>query len=525
MENQNDKPIKKDRTVLVISAVIAAVFVIASILAPTGMNTIINGLFSSITTNFGWFYLVSVALFIVAVVVFTIGPWGKIKLGKDDDKPEFTNFQWFAMLFGGGMGIGLVFWSVSEPMMDYLSPPVADAGTAAAMAEAMRLTFFHWGFSPWAIFAIGGLGLAYFQFRKGERFLISSAFKPILGDRIYGPIGKAIDILAVFATIFGVATSLGLGANQIATGLNFIFGIKSSSFMIAVIIAIITVIFTLATVSGLKKGMQLVANAKIWLSIGFMVFIFIFGGCVAILNGFTTTFGSYIQNFIGQTFWMGNIKWLDSWTIFYWAWWIAWAPFVGQFVARVSKGRTVREYLLAVTLLPSGFSLIWIAIYGGAAFNIDAVTNGAIQAAVNQDYTTGLFALLQQLPLYSITSILSIVLIIACFIGAANSATYVLAMLTSGGDMDPSKKSRAGWGIAQGAVTIALILASGTSALKALQTASIAAAFPYTFVMLFMCYSIFKALKEDYNEGKLKLPQLEIKTETEPIEKEIISEK
>jgi len=271
--------------------------------------------------------------------------------------------------------------------------------------------------------------------------------------------------------------------------------------------------------------MQLVANAKIWLSIGFMVFIFIFGGCVAILNGFTTTFGSYIQNFIGQTFWMGNVKWLDSWTIFYWAWWIAWAPFVGQFVARVSKGRTVREYLLAVTLLPSGFSLIWIAIYGGAAFNIDAVTNGAIQAAVNQDYTTGLFALLQQLPLYSITSILSIVLIIACFIGAANSATYVLAMLTSGGDMDPSKKSRAGWGIAQGAVTIALILASGTSALKALQTASIAAAFPYTFVMLFMCYSIFKALKEDYNEGKLKLPQLEIKPETEPIEKEIISEK
>jgi choline/glycine/proline betaine transport protein len=270
--------------------------------------------------------------------------------------------------------------------------------------------------------------------------------------------------------------------------------------VVSIIIAVMTVIFTLATISGLHKAMQAAANLKIWLSIAFMVFIFIFGGSVFILNNFTNTLGSYLQNIVGQTFWMGNIEWLNGWTVFYWAWWIAWAPFVGQFVARVSKGRSIREFILAVSLLPSGFSLIWIAIYGGAAFNLNAISGGAIETAVGADYTTALFALLQQLPLYGLTSILAIVLIVVCFVGAANSATYVLAMLTSGGDMDPDKKLRGGWGIAQGLITIMLILVGGTSALKALQTASIVAAFPYMLIMIVMCFSILKALKADYTE-------------------------
>jgi glycine betaine transporter len=229
-----------------------------------------------------------------------------------------------------------------------------------------------------------------------------------------------------------------------------------------------------------------------------MVFIFLFGGMVYIANNFTSSLGGYLQNFLGQTFWMGNISWLNGWTIFYWAWWIAWAPFVGQFVARVSKGRTIREFLMAVTLLPAGFSLIWLAIYGGAAFHMNALAHGAISAAVNADYTTALFALLKQLPLYQLTAPLAIVLIIACFVGAADSATFVLAMLTSGGNMDPDRKLRAFWGILQGAITIILILVGGTAALKALQTASIASAFPFMIIMLFMCYSIYKALREDH---------------------------
>jgi choline/glycine/proline betaine transport protein len=497
-----------NRTVLYVSSAIVLLFVLWGMFLPTQMGHVVNAVFTFLTVDFGWLYLLSVAIFMIVAYGIAFSRFGLIKLGKDEDKPEFSNFQWFAMLFGGGMGIGLVFWSIAEPLMDYITPPMGQGGTPDAMRTAMRIVFFHWGIHPWVIFGITGLALAYFQFRKGLPFLISSAFYPLLGDRIYGPIGKAIDILSVFATVFGVATSLGLGSSQIATGLQYIWGIKASPASISIIIGVITVIFTLATVSGLKRAMLATANIKIWLSIAFMVFIFLFGGTVYILNTFTDTLGNYFQNFIVQTFWMGNLSWIQGWTIFYWAWWIAWAPFVGQFVARVSKGRTIREYILAVTLLPSGFSLIWLSIYGGAAFNLDKIANGAIQAAIKLDYTTALFATLKQLPLYQITAPLAIILIVACFVAAADSATFVLAMLTSGGNMDPDRRLRGFWGILQGAITIMLILVGGKAALTALQTASIAAAFPFMLIMLCMCYSLCKALREDHpaalQDGKSK---------------------
>ena len=311
--------------------------------------------------------------------------------------------------------------------------------------------------------------------------------------------GKAVDILAVIATIFGVATSLGLGASQIVGGLGYVYGIESTTFLTVIIIAVITALFTLATVSGLQKGMQLVADIKIWISIAFMIFIFLFGGAVFICDLFTTSIGGYFGNIIHKSLWMENASFIQGWTVFYWAWWIAWAPFCGQFVARVSKGRTIRQYLFAVMLLPAGFGFIWLAIYGGAAFNIDALTNGAIQAALSNDYTTGLFALLEQLPLFQITAPLAILLIVFCFLGAANSATFVLSMLTSNGDMDPGKKLRAGWGIAQGAVTAICVIIGGTAILSILQTVSIVAAFPYLFVMIFMCVAIYKALKQEFD--------------------------
>ncbi|WP_019851250.1 BCCT family transporter [Desulfitobacterium sp. PCE1] len=489
---------KKQNTVLYISSAIALLFVLWGVLLPDNMANVVNKVFGLLTTNFGWLYLLAVAIFIIFVFGIAISRYGRIKLGADDDKPEFSNFQWFAMLFGGGMGIGLVFWSVAEPIMHFNSPPFGEPGTVEAMQTSMRVVFFHWGIHAWVNFAIAGLALAYFQFRKGLPFLISSAFYPLIGDRIYGPIGKAIDILAVFATIFGIATSLGLGSSQIATGIEYIWGIPASPLTISLVIAVITGIFTLATVSGLHKAMQSIANIKVWLSVVFMIFIFYFGGKVFILNTFTQSLGDYLQNFVGQTFWMTNTDWVGGWTIFYWAWWIAWAPFVGQFVARVSKGRTIREFVFAVTLLPVGFSFIWLGIYGGAAFNLDQISGGFIQAAVNADYTTALFALLQQMPLYAITGPLAILLIVTCFVGAADSATYVLAMLTSNGDMDPSKKLRSFWGIMQGAMTIVLIIVGGTAALKALQTASIASAFPFMLIMLVMCYSILKALRSDH---------------------------
>ncbi|MCR6544558.1 glycine betaine uptake BCCT transporter [Dehalobacterium formicoaceticum] len=494
MSNGQDS---KNRSVLYVSATLALLFVAFSIFLPTQMSKAANAVLAFLTTNFGWLYLLSVFIFTLTVYSIAFSRFGKIKLGKDDERPEFSNFQWFTMLFGGGMGIGLVFWSVAEPMIHYVSPPVGQGGTIEAMLLAMRLVFNDFGIHVWIIYTVCGLALGYFQYRKDLPCLISSAFYPLLGDRIYGPIGKAIDILAVFATIFGVSTSLGLGSSQIANGLQYIWGIESSPGLTAVIIAAMTAIFTLATVSGLHKAMQAVADAKVWLSIAFMVFLFLFGGTVFIMNIFTHTLGDYLQNFIGQSLWMGNVEWAEAWPVFYRAWYIAWAGFVGQFIARVSRGRTIREFILAVTLLPAGFSFVFLAIFGGAAFNLDALSNGAIQAAVNTDYTTALFATLQQLPFYAITAPLAIVLIVASFVGAANSATYVLGMLTSGGDMNPSKKLRSFWGIAQGAVTIMLILVGGTAAIKTLQTASIAAAFPFMLIMLVMCYSIYKALSEE----------------------------
>jgi glycine betaine transporter len=501
----------KDRSVLYISAGIALVFVALSVILPSQMANAAKGVLSFLTTNFGWLYLISVFVFTIFIFAVALSRYGKIKLGQDDEKPEFTNFQWFTMLFGGGMGIGLVFWSIAEPMTHYMNPPVGQPGTVQAMHDALRIVFNDFGIHVWIIYAVCGLALGYFQYRKGLPCLISSAFYPILGEGIHGPIGKAIDILAVFATMFGVATSLGLGAGQIAIGIQYIWGIPATPGMTAIIIAIMTAIFTLATVSGLHKAMQAVADVKIWLSIGFMVFIFLFGGMVFILNNFTHTLGDYIQNFIGQSLWMGNVDWTEAWPVFYRAWYIAWAAFVGQFIARISRGRTIREFILASVFLPSGFCLLWIGIYGGAAFNLDALSNGAIQAAVKTNISTALFVTLQHLPFYFITAPLAIILIVASFAGAANSATFVLSMLTSGGDQNPSKKLCGFWGVAQGAITIMLILVGGTAAVKTLQTASIAAAFPFMLIMLVMCYSIFKALREEQVEETAVSENVELK--------------
>lgn len=491
----------KDRSVLYISAAIAIIFIALSVFMPDQMAVGTNGAMGFLTDKFGWFYLLAVFVFTVFVFGLAISPYGKIKLGQDNEKPEFSNGKWFAMLFSGGMGIGLVFWAVAEPMIHYAAPPTGEAGTHEAQLLAMRIVFNDFGLHPWLIYMVCGLALGYFQFRKGLPCLISSAFYPILGERIHGPIGKAIDILAVFATLFGISTSLGLGAGQIAAGIQYIWGVQATPAMTAIVIAIMTVIFTMATVSGLHKAMQFVANTKMALSVGFMVFIFLFGGSVYILDTFTHTLGDYTQNFIGQSLWMGNKEWVEAWPIFYRAWYIAWAAFVGEYIARISRGRTIREVAIAASFLPAGFCLIWLGIYGGAAFNLNEKAGGAIQAAVSNDYSTALFAMLQQMPLYAITAPLALILIVASFAGAANGATFVLGMLTSGGDHNPSKKLCAFWGIVQGGVTIMLILVGGIAAIKSLQTASIVAAFPFTIIMLFMCYTTFKALREDHPAG------------------------
>ena len=496
----------KSRTVMIASMIIVIAFVAAGILFPEGTGNVINKVNAFLTNDLGWLYLLMVAFFVFFGVYIAFSKYGKVKLGKDDDKPEFSNFQWFAMLFGGGIGIGLVFWGVAEPLMHYATGPQDDPYTVDAMRTALRIAFMHEGIHCWALFAVCGTALAYFQYRKGLPFLISSAFYPLIGDKIYGPIGKTIDVLAVFATVFGITTSLGLGALQITGGISYVYGVETNVMWTALIIAGMTALFTLATVSGMHKWMSKINNFKVYLSIFFLVFFLLFAGFVFIMQQLTDQVGLLINDFFTQTFWYGNPEWLSNWTVFYWAWWIAWAPFCGQFFARVSKGRTIKELILAGTLLPAGFSFLWMVIYGAAAFNMDFASGGLISEAVNTDYTTALFALLQQLPLYDVMAPLALLLVVICFVGAADSATFVLPMLTMGGDMNPPKPARAFWGIAQGAVTIVIILTGGQAVLKSLQTASVAAAAPFMFVLLGMCIGLLYALKGEFDPSLSNKP-------------------
>ena len=526
-KTENATGLKPDRTVLIISAVIVVLFTAWGLILPDNLANVINAVNAFLCNDLGWLYLLAMMIFLFFGFYIALSKYGNLKMGKPEDKPEFSNFQWFALLFGGGIGIGLVFWSIAEPMMHasglggsygdgtvFQNAPVAALAAEQLIAsnfatdipvsviDAIRITFMHEGVHCWGIFGLVGMCLGYAAYRKGLPFLVSSTLYPLIGDRIYGGIGKAVDILAVFATVFGVATSLGLGAMQIAGGIEYVYGVEglgTNSLVIAMIIGIITAIFTLATVAGLEKAMSAVVNFKVWLSIFFMVFLLVFGGTTFILRELTWTLGSYITTFMNQSFWYGDTMWLSNWTVFYWAWWIAWGTFCGTFFARVSKGRTLRQMFLGGTLLPAGFSFIWIVIFAGAAFHTNSLTDNSVVLATQEQYTTATFAVLQQLPIFQIMAPLTLVLIVICFVGAADSATFVLPMLTFGGTQDPSKAARAGWGIAQGAVTIILILVSGSGALVALQTASVVAALPFMVVVAFMCIALARQVAKDYN--------------------------
>ena len=518
---------KPDRTVLIVSAVIVVLFTAWGLILPDNLANVINAVNAFLCNDLGWLYLLAMMIFLFFGFYIALSKYGNLKMGKPEDEPEFSNFQWFALLFGGGIGIGLVFWSIAEPMMHasglggsygdgtvFQNAPVAALAAEQLIAsnfatdipvsviDAIRITFMHEGVHCWGIFGLVGMCLGYAAYRKGLPFLVSSTLYPLIGDRIYGGIGKAVDILAVFATVFGVATSLGLGAMQIAGGIEYVYGVEglgTNSLVIAMIIGVITAIFTLATVAGLEKAMSAVVNFKVWLSIFFMVFLLVFGGTTFILRELTWTLGSYITTFMNQSFWYGDTNWLSNWTVFYWAWWIAWGTFCGTFFARVSKGRTLRQMFLGGTLLPAGFSFIWIVIFAGAAFHTNSITDNSVVLATQTQYTTATFAVLQQLPIFQVMAPLTLVLIVICFVGAADSATFVLPMLTFGGTQDPSKAARAGWGIAQGAVTIILILVSGSGALVALQTASVVAALPFMVVVAFMCVALARQVAKDYN--------------------------
>ncbi|WP_382392205.1 BCCT family transporter [Lentibacillus juripiscarius] len=495
-----------------VSIALVSVFIIWGAFFPSNVEYVLGIVDSFISDTFGWFYLVVTTGFVVLALYLIFGPYGKIKLGKPDDEPEYSYFTWFAFLFTAGMGVGLVFYGVTEPITHFYSPPSAEPETTAAAEESMQYTLFHWGFHPWATYAVLALTLAYFKFRHGAPALISSAFSPLIGDRSKGGLGIAIDTLAVFATVFGIATSLGLGATQITAGLSFTFeGIPNTLITNLIVILVITILFMLSATTGINRGIRYLSWTNIVLAVALMLFVFILGSSVKMIESFTTTLGNYLQNLPTMTFGMnaftGDRDFLNAWTLFYWAWWIGWSPFVGTFIARVSRGRTIREFVLGVTAVPVIFSAFWFSVFGTAGFEMNSAEGGIIHQLMNEmGNEVALFAFLESTPAATVVIGIAVLLITSFFVTSADSGTFVLGMLTTGGKLNPSTGVKAIWGVIL-AATAAVLLWSG--GLSALQMAMLIAAFPFAILMIFMCISLLKALNSEHDILQMELKQRE----------------
>ncbi|MCT4594415.1 MAG: BCCT family transporter [Anaeromicrobium sp.] len=481
----------KNNKVYIWSLVIVIGITLWGLLSPGTFEIAATGAFNVLVGKFGWLYLISMFSFVLFCIWIGFSKYGNIKLGKDDDEPEFAYATWFAMLFSAGMGIGLVFWGVAEPLNHYVNPLNLTGGTQAAADFAIKKSFFHWGLHPWANYSVLAMALAYMQFRKDKPGLISSVFIPLIGEKgAKGPIGQAVDVMAVFATAAGIATSLGLGTLQINSGLNYVFGLAENQTVQTAIIGIITVIVVYTAVSGVEKGIKWICNANLVIAAGLVVVALFIGPTIEIINTFVNGLGLYLGDFLRDSLYVSSDSWFGSWTIFYWAWWIAWAPFVGTFIARISKGRTIKEFVLGVMLVPALGSFLWFSIFGtmGMHLGLDVATE-AIKST-----STAFFVVIGHYPLGRIISVIAVTLLCTFFITSANSATFVLGMFSSDGDLDPSNGKKIVWGILQSVMALALLLAGG---LGMLQTASIAAAFPFIFIMIFAMVSLVKALKEE----------------------------
>lgn len=456
-----------------------------------------DSVFSSVQTwisvSFGWFYMLAVSFFLGFVLWLGFSRWGHVRLGDPFERPRFGLLGWFAMLFSAGMGIGLLFWSVAEPMYHYIDPPT---GGESSAAEAMRFTFLHWGLHAWGIYCVAGLAIGYFAYRQKLPLTIRSAFYPVLGDRIYGPIGHAIDIIAVVGTLLGVATSLGLGVLQINAGLNFLTGVPQNEGVQVAIIAGVTLIATLSVVAGLSRGIQRLSKLNIILSILLMIFLWLVGPTRFLTGFIVESTGDYLQNLIALSLWndaIGQTGWQEAWTVFYWGWWISWAPFVGMFVARVSRGRTIREFVLGVLLAPTLATFVWMGVFGGNALHLEIFGGVAIGEAVQENVSTALFVMLENLPLQLITASVATLIVLTYFVTSSDSGSLVIDMLTAGGHTEPPTVQRVFWAVTEGVLAAVLLVAGG---LGALQAAAIAAGLPFSVVMLGMCYCLVRGLQK-----------------------------
>ena len=501
-----------------VSTAILVVFILLTLMFHKEATEFFNSALAVITNTTGWFLILTANMFIIAALYFAFSRFGKIRIGGRDAKPEFSTPAWFAMLLSAGMGIGLMFWSVGEPMYHYLSPSPMFNGiqgsTPQAAQAAMGVTYFHWGLHPWAIYAIVGLGLAFFAYNRGLPLTVRSIFYPILGSRIYGFWGNLIDVLSVLSTLVGLATSLGLGVQQINAGLNFLFGIQISTTVQVILITVITAFATLSVVSGLDGGVKRLSEANMGLAAVFMLLMLILGPTVMILGGFTQNLGYYLTKLPQLSLWTETFQksnWQGSWTVFYWAWWISWSPFVGMFIARISKGRTVKEFVLSVMLIPTFLSFLWMSVFGGSALSIRAGGAADIAAAVKANVSTAMFVMLEQFPLTTLLSFIAIILVTVFFITSSDSGSLVVDHLTSGGKLDSPIPQRVFWAVMEGVVAAVLLIGGG---LKTLQTASVSTGLPFAVILLFIIYALYIGFsQESYVEEKVEKARRNVKEE------------
>ncbi|MFG0380242.1 BCCT family transporter [Pseudomonas sp. zbq_18] len=498
-----------NRPVFFSSAFLIIALVLYSVLLQEQAQSQFTVLQGWIIDKASWFYVLAVALILICCVFLAVSRYGDIKLGPDHSQPEYRNTTWFAMLFSAGMGIGLMFFGVAEPLMHFTAPPVGEAGTVQAAREAMKLTFFHWGLHAWAIYAIVALILAFFCFRHNLPLTLRSALYPLIGERIYGPIGHAVDTFAILGTVFGVATSLGYGVLQINSGFHHLFGLPVSTPVQIGLIAAICALATLSVASGLNKGIRILSEINLTLAVLLLLFVLALGPTVFLLKTFVQNTGAYLSEIVSKTFNLYAYEptdWIGGWTLLYWGWWLSWSPFVGLFIARISRGRTIREFISGVLFVPAGFTLFWMTVFGDSAINM--VLNDGLQSladATNADSSLALFAFLENFPLSTLLSMIAVAMVVVFFVTSADSGALVVDMLASGGKANTPLWQRLFWSVLIGVVAISLLLADG---LKALQTATIASALPFSIVLLAAMWGLLRALKLDATKRSIRFQAL-----------------
>lgn len=490
--------LKKSNSTILIPVFIPAVIVISLMVIGTISNPKVAGdifadVLAYITEDFGWFYMLCVALFLIFVVGVAISPWGKIKLGPDHSEPEYSFSSWFAMLFSAGYGIALLFFGVAEPILHYSTPPQGVALTVDAAKQAMQISYFHWGFHIWGIYGLTGLALAYFAFRHGLPLSMRSTLYPLIGDKIYGAPGHIVDTFAILGTVFGIATTLGLSVAQINAGLNYLWPSIDVSISVQItIIALITSIALISVVAGMDKGIKRLSIINIFIAVVLMTFVFIVGPTIFILETFLENTGSYLSNIVERTFSLQaytSSDWMGNWTLFIFGWTIAWAPFVGLFIAKISRGRTIRQFVVGVMLVPTLFTFLWFSVFGDTALHMVMVQGyEELIKEVQTDKAIALFKLYERLPFTQIVSFITVILIITFFVTSADSGSLVVDSLASGGATYTPIWQRVFWVVIQGVIASVLLLAGG---LGALQTASITSALPFAIIMLIAAIGVW----------------------------------